>query len=269
VTDFSDEVRSVGDTVKTRTVGLPTMQNFGGTVSETADVDVTVTLDLLKEVKFTYAVTEYAATQRDLVKEHAESLAVGLGIGIVDAMAALITEAHFGNTSATQTIKASASIDFSTITAIAKTMNAAGVPPVGRFGWVDENVAEALCNDELMAAYFDKASLSNAYSHWTNVKGFANIWEYPALPANSCNLTGFFAHRNALIVAGRIPANPTTVGAGTYIGRISTVTDPISGLSVLSDEYTDSSWNVSSRLVALFGVDVGNAAVGHTLVSAA
>jgi len=267
VTDFSDEVRSLNDTVKTRTIGLPTMQTFNGTVSETADVDVTVTLDLFKEVKFTYAATELAGTARDLVKEHAESLAVGLGIGIVDAMAALITEANFGTSN--QTIQAAASCDFGTITSIAKAMNAAGVPPNGRFAWIDENVAEALANDELMATYFDRSSLVNAYSHWKNVKGFGDIWEYPALPANSCNLIGFFAHRNALIVASRLPANPTTVGAGTYIGRISTITDPISGLSVLSDEYTDSSWNVSSRLVVLFGVDVGNAAVGHTLVSAA
>lgn len=272
VTDFSDEVKSVGDTVKTRTLGLPTMQNFGGTVSDTADTDVTVTLDLLKEVKYTFAVTEYAATQRDLIKEHAEALSVGLGIGIVDAMAALITEGNFGSTSATQTIKAATSVDFSTITGIAKAMNALGVPPLGRFAWVDESVAEALSNDELVMEYFDRSSLANAYGHWRNIKGFENIWEYPALPANSCNLIAFFAHRSALIVAARIPENPTTVGSGTYIGRIGVVTDPISGLSVLTDEYTDSSWNVSSRLVSLFGVDVGNGGntgVGHTLVSAA
>jgi hypothetical protein len=268
VTDFSDEVRSKGDTVKTRTVGLPTMQDFGGTVSETADADVTVTLDLMKEVKFTYAATEIAGTARDLVTEHAQALAVGLGNGIVDAMAALLTESNFSTTNK-QTIKAAASCDFTTVTAINKAMNTLGVPDTYRFGWVNSDVAEAFVNDELIMANFDRSPIASAYAHWTNVKGFADIWEYPALPANSVNLIGFFAHRSALIVAARIPANPTTVGGGTYIGRITTVTDPISGLSVVADEYTDSAWNVSSRLVALFGVDVGNATCGHTLVSAA
>lgn len=268
VTDFSDEVKAKGDTVKTRTVGLPTMQDFGGTVSETADADVTVTLDLMKEVKFTYAAAEIAGTSRDLVAEHAEALAVALGNGIVDAMAALITESNFSTTNK-QTIKAAASVDFTTLTGIAKAMNTLGVPAMGRFCWVNADVAEALANDELMIGNFDKSPLVSAYSHWTNVKGFKDIWEFPALPANSCNLIGFFAHRNALIVSARIPNNPTTVGGGTYNGRIMQVTDPISGLSVLVDEYSDNSWNVTSRLVSLFGVDIGNATCGHTLVSAA
>jgi hypothetical protein len=274
VTDFSDEVKSLGDTVKTRTIGLPTVQTFGGSVSETADTDVTVTLDQFKEVKFTYTAAELAGTARDLVKEHAEALAVGLGNSIVDAMCALITESAFGSTAATQTIKAAASCDFSTITGIAKAMNNIGVPPMGRFAWVDADVAEALANDELMVQYYDKGPVVNAYSHWTNVKGFADIWEYPQLSTilTAQSIIGFFAHRSALIVSARVPANPTTVGSGTYIGKIGTVTDPISGLTVVTDEYTDSAWQVSSRLVTLYGIDVGrggNAGCGHTLASAA
>lgn len=268
VMDFSDEVASKGDTVKTRTIGLPTAADFGSSATDTADTDVTITLDQFKQVLYSFTAAEVVGTQRNLVAERSEALALALGNSMVDALAALITEAAFGT--ANQTITATASVDYSTITAIAKAMNTAGVPDMGRFGWVNAGVAEALRNDELVIANFDRSPIAGAYAHWTNIVGFGNIWEFPALPANSINLTGFFASRSALCVSARVPRNPTEIVGASYPGTIAVVTDPVTGLSVLRNEWIDSStWAVNSRLVALYGVDVGQASCGHTLVSAA
>lgn len=268
VTDFSDEVKALNDVVKTRTIGLPTVQTFGGTVSATADTDVTVTLDLHKEVRYTFTAAEVVGTSRNLVAERSEAMAVALGNSMVDALAALCNESNFGT--GNQTIKATASTDFTTITAIAKAMNVAGVPDTYRFGWVNSSVAEALRNDEIVMANFDRGPLASAYGHWTNLVGFNDVWEYPALPNNSVNLTGFFGSRSALIIASRIPRDPSSISAAGYPGILTVVTDPVTGLSVLNNEFVAAdTFDVNCRMICLYGVDLGQASCGHTLVSAA
>lgn len=270
VMDFSDEVKSKGDTVTTRTIGIPTVQNFGGTVSAAADADVTTTLSEFKEVRYTFTAAEIVGTSRNLVAERSEAMALSLGNSMVDALAALVTESNFppGSPVTKQTVCASASVDYSTITAINKLMNTVGVPDTYRFGWVNCAVAEAMANDELIMANFDKSPIASAYGHWTNLKGFADIWEYPALPAGSDNVTGFFASRSALVIAARVPRDPSSLVGTNYPGTLVTVTDPVTGLSVLRNEWVEgASWEVNTRLVTLYGVHLGQAAAGHTLVS--
>ncbi len=263
-TDFSDELASKGDTIKTRTIGLPTVQDFGGTVSATADSDVTATLDSFKEVRYTFTAAEIVGTRRNLVAERAEALAVALGNSMVDATAALLTSAFTAKTT-----KATASVDFSTLVTINSTMNNAGVPDTYRFGWVSNAVAAAFRNDTLVMSYYDRGPFTGAYGHWTNLMGFADIWEYPALPANSQNLTGFFGSRSALVLAARVPRSPQELVNAPYAGTLVTVTDPVSGLSVVRNDWiAQDTWEVNARLVCLYGVARGQIAVGHCLVSA-
>jgi hypothetical protein len=91
---------------------------LNSTASETDDTDASVVLNQLVEAKYSYTAAEVASTSRDLVVEHAEALAVAIGNSIADALAALITETNFGATAATQTVKAAASTDFTTLAAI-------------------------------------------------------------------------------------------------------------------------------------------------------
>lgn len=262
VTDFSDEVASLGDTVKTRTIGLPTVNNFGSSASATADSDVTVTLDLHKEVYYSFTGAEVASTRRDLVGERAVAMAVALGNSMVDAMAALITESNFGTSQ--QTTQASG-WDYTTITAICKGMNNAGIPDVSRFAWVTEDVAEGFANDQLMLEYLDDSAARTAYSVWRSVKGFDYIWEYPAMPETN-NIVGFFASKSALIVSARIPRTGADLLGASYAGTLTTVTDPVTGFSVLRNEWIEpSTLSANARLITLYGVDVGRAAAGWTL----
>lgn len=267
VTDFSSEQARYGQVVTTRTVGLPTVQNFGGTVSETDETDVDVTMDAFKEVRYTFTATEYGGTNRNLVAEHAEAMAVALGNSIVDAAAALITDANYGTTN--ETVSASGNVTYSTITAINKGQNNLGVPDTYRAAWVNEDVAEALRNDEVVMANFNRGPMATAYAHWNNIVGYSDIYEYPALPANSCNLTGFFFARDAICIVSRIPMNPEIIAGAGYPGSLQVVTDPVTGLSVLSNRWiAQDTLAVNTRLIVLYGADLGNATCGWKLVSA-
>lgn len=262
VSDFSDEAARLNQAVYSRAVGLPTVQNFGSAASETADVDYPVTLSAHKEVLFSFTAAEYTGTGRNLVAEHSNALAVALGNHLVDTVAALITDAF-----TSETTGAAATKSFSDITAAAKALNSAGAPDYDRFGWVNSDFAEALSNDEVLMEYFSGDN-GSAYSRWNNVKGFGRITEFPALPANSVNLIGFFGQRNALLLATRIAVNPAElIGAG-YPGVLQVVTDPVTGLSVVQNNWIDSSTlAINTRLILLYGCARGLVGAGHKFVT--
>jgi hypothetical protein len=263
VTDFSDAQARLNQTVYTRIIGLPSMEDFGHAASETADTDAPVELTELKQVQFTYGPTEYLGTARDLVREHSEALAVALGNGLVDSVAALITDDF-----AAESVGASASFDYTSLIAHNAALNKAGVPDVARFAWVNSDIAESMRNDEVVMANFNR-NATNAYAQWQNLEGFENIWEFPALPGNNVNLTGFFAQQSALLLAARVPIDPSNlIGAG-YPGRISTVTDPVSGLSVVSNQWiAQDTLEINDRLIVLYGAEKGNTTCGRKHVSA-
>ncbi|MHB8520722.1 MAG: phage protease [Limisphaerales bacterium] len=263
VNDFSDQPAAYNQEIITRTVGLPSLAAFGAASTDTADTDYPVTLDQLKQVQFEFAATDYAATHRDLIKEHSDALAFALGNALMDAVAALITSAFTAKTT-----KASASVNYTDIITQTTVLNKAGAPDGARVAMVNADVAQSMRNDEIVMANFNRNN-SSAYAHWQNLEGFNDIWEYPALPTNLQNLTGFFAHRDALILAARVLTDPTTlIGAG-YPGKLAVVTDPVNGLSVLSNQYIDqATLKIVDRLIVLYGASRGNLVCGATLVSA-
>jgi hypothetical protein len=262
VTDFSDEQAKLGQTVTTRAVGLPTVQNFGGTVSETSDVDYDVTMSAHKEVRFTYSPAEYLGTSRDLVGEHSQANALALGNHLVDFVAALITDAFTSEATGAASAK-----DYTAVVAATKALNAAGAPDFGRFGWVNGDYAEALKNDEVVMQSWDKDNTS-AYGHWKNIHGFENIWEFPALPDNSINLIGFYGQKNAILLTTRVMINPEALTAAGYPGIIRVVTDPVTGLSVVSNQWVDqSTLELNDRLIILYGGARGLVTAGHKNVT--
>jgi len=262
-TDFSDEPAKVNQQIITRTVGLPSVENFGSAASEATDTDFPVTLDLLKETRFTFPATEWAGTNRDLVREHAEAMSAALGAYLADALFGLVTTAF-----TEETVKASDAIDYTTLTGIVKAMNVAGVPEAGRFGCVNSDVAEAFRNDELLLPLL--ANSGNSFAHWASIEGFTDIWEYPSLPANDIHLTGFFGSKSALLLASRLLASPETLASAGYPGRASIVQEPMTGLTVLANTWVEQvSLAVNTRLVLLAGIARGQLGCGHRLVSEA
>lgn len=263
VTDFSPEQARLNQTVYTRAIALPTVQNFGAAPTDTADTDYPVALNQHKEARFQYLASEYNATGRNLVKEHSDALSLAIGNYMVDEVAKLITAAF----TLTAQVGAANTKDYASITGACKALNVGGVPDMDRFGWVNSDVAESLRNDELVMAMFSHGG--GAYAQWNKIEGFEQITEFPALPANVINLIGFFFHKNALLVASRVHADvQAMIGAG-YPGRLQTVTDPVTGLSVVSNQWiVQDTLAINDRLILLFGCARGNPAVGQTWKSA-
>ena len=166
------------------------------------------------------------------------------------------------------TTLASASVSYNTIVAFTAALNKAGVPDDGRFGWVNSDVAASMRQDEVVMENFDRDNTS-PYAHWKNIEGFQKIDEYPDLPANGINLTAFFGHKNSLLIASRVILDPQSIIGAGYPGRLQTVTDPVTGLSVVSNQWVvQDSLDVNDRLIALFGCARGNLTCGQRLVSA-
>lgn len=261
VTDFSDEQARLGQTVQTRAVGLPTIQNFGAAATDAAVTDYPVTLSAHKQALFTFTAAEYNSTGRDLVAEHSLALSTALGNHLVDTVAALITDAFTSETTGAGSTKT-----FSDLTGATKALNAAGAPDFGRNAWVNSDFAEALSNDEVMDGF--SGDRGSAYSTWRNVKGFENVSEFPALPGNSVNLIGFAFQRNALLLATRLALNPAElIGAG-YPGTLQTISDPVTGLSVVSNMWIDQgTLAMNARLILLYGCARGLVGAGHKFVT--
>lgn len=263
VTDFSDEQARLNQTIYTRAVALPTVTNFGAAASDATDTDYPVTLNQHKQAMFTFDATEQNATGRNLVAEHSQALAVAIGNHLVDAVAALITDAF-----TSETTGAAATKDFSAITTACNKLNTAGAPDYDRFGWVNADFAEALSNDEVVGEFADKSNTS-AYSRWRNLKGFSSITEYPGLPANAVQLIGFTFQRSALLLATRTAANPGDIIGAGYPGTLEVVTDPVTGLSVMNNMWVDAgTLAISARIILLYGAARGLVAAGHKFVTA-
>jgi hypothetical protein len=260
--DFSDQQAVKGQTVYTRTVGIPAVADFGSAAADTATTDYTVTLDQHKQAYYAFGAAEYLATNRNLVEEVAPALAASIGNALVDAVAALITTAF------TSAITGpAASKDFSALTSAAKTLNTNGAPDFSRSLWVNADFAEALSNDELIMEYLDTNNRI-AYGHWQNIKGFDHVWEYPALPTSN-NLIGFAFQRSALLLAARVADNPERLAGAGYPGTLQVVTDPISGLSVLTDRWIEQGTRkVNTRIDVLYGCARGVVGCGVRFISA-
>lgn len=262
VTDFSSEGARLNQTVYSRAIGLPTVQNFGASPTDSAVTDYPVALNAHKQALFTFTAAEYNATGRNLVAEHATALSTAIGNHLVDAVAALITDAF-----TSETTGAASNKTFSDLTTATKLLNVAGVPDFGRRMWINSDFAEALSNDEVVMEHFDGNS-TEAYSRWKNVKGFESITEYPGMPNNSVNLIGFAFQKNALLLATRVAINPAELVSAGYPGSIAVVTDPISGLSVVVNSWIDqSTLAVNTRIIVLYGVARGLVGAGHKFVT--
>lgn len=262
VTDFSDEQARLGQTIYTRAIGLPAVQNFGSAATDSAATDYPVQLSAHKQALFSFTAAECNSTGRNLVAEHSLALATALGNHLTDTVAALITDAFTSETTGAATGKT-----FADLNTANKALNLAGAPDFARNAWVNADFAEALGNDEVMVDHFESDS-GNAYSRWKNVKGFENVSEYPALPGNSVNLIGFGFQKNALLLATRVAINPAElIGAG-YPGTLQVITDPVTGLSVVANQWIDASTlAVNARLILLYGCARGLVGAGHKFVT--
>lgn len=241
-TDFSSQSAKKGETIYAHISTLPAVQSYDATTGFKANAaeastlltDVPVTLDQFKHVPVKVDFLDQISSRKDLLTPTINNAAYVLGKSIVDFALGKIVAANFTR----KTVETIANTTKATLDAVTLQLNTQGAMPMGRAGLVNSPFFNALESDARIASgdYYGQRRAGNGYGKLTNVSGFENVLEYPDMPANSENLTGFFFDKRAVAVASRMPTDVQTVAAKYGIPQVmkfEAVSDPDSGLTLL------------------------------------
>lgn len=286
-TDFSNESCKLNKQIIARISSLPTVQDYDATDGYEANaanandltVDVPVTLNRHKHVPIKVDYLEQISTKRDLYKEAVSNMAYVLGKEAFDYAMGLAVAANFSESS----IFSVANSDSDMLGDITKDMNKKGALPRGRYGIVNSDVFETLNADARIASgdYHAQRREGSAYGHLKNVGGFTDIYEYPDLPANAENMTGFFGEKRSIVMASRVPTDMSALASRLGVPKIAKmvpVSDPATGLTFLAITWMKSgTFDLYTTLAWVYGISAGSQGgsagdltdyAGHRLVTA-
>ena len=258
VTDFSPQPLKKGQSVITRTLSKPTVNNFGSAATDAADADVTVTLSHFKEVRYTFTAAEVASTSRDMIRERAMPMALAIG----DYLASLVaTQLALNTDFSTEVVEALADVDYETLTAAREALTATlEAPSGGRYAAVKPAAYTKFLNDPLCNRTQKQVGVDPiASGQLAQIAGFESVSEWQGWPTTDSGI-GAFWHKSSVCLAVRPIANPEDYGI-KFPGNIGIVTnpDPSAPFSVLAFESINSSdLSVETVMVFLAGVAKGN-----------
>jgi len=258
VTDFSAQPAKKGQSVIARTLGKPTVNNFGSAATDAADTDVEVTLSNFKEVRYSFTAAEVASTDRNLIRERAMPMALAIG----DYLASLVATLLADNTKfATEVVEALADVDYQTLTAAREGLTTTlEAPRDARYAAVKPAAFTKLLNDNLCNRLYKAGGDDPIASGRLNgIAGFQVVDEWQGWPTTD-NGIGAFWHKSACCLAVRPILNPEDYGI-KFPGNIGIVSnpDPTAPFSVLAFESINSSdLSVQTVMVFLAGVAKGN-----------
>lgn len=270
-TDFSDSIVSYGDSLKTRIVGIPSVQTYNTstgwpTTSDVTTTDVTITYNQFKGVPVQFLGHEIAGTVRRLFEEIAPAQAWALGDNMTDYVMALITSGNFTSTATTASLP---DFDRSTVIDMGTALRLRGVPagPANRTLMLNSDYFGQLAKDSAIVnlAANQRADIITD-GVLPNVHGFRVI-DAPTLPSTG-NLAGFAFSKSALVLASRLSADYVNAIPGSGNGNLTVVTTP-AGFSANLVQYVNHGSAASvSRLEVIYGASAGQDNAGQRLVSA-
>jgi hypothetical protein len=260
------EAAQLNQSVITRIKSSLAVNSFGTGAQNYTTTDVPVSLTLEKEVHVAFTRVEVNSTERNLIDEAAEPIAIAIANSFVDSVAALWIASNFTNSSTV----ASGWSYANTLLVLRAAANGRGWSDFGRFFCHSTAVSTALLNDSLIVAESNNAQNANAIQRGELpvVSGFA-LAEYPAIPSTG-NMVGFAGTPDSTILAVRPHRDPQTVIPGlNFPGNFGYITEPKSGLTLSVTQWIDASTlAVNSRISWLQGSAVGNANNGQILKTA-
>lgn len=275
-TDFSDQVVNYGDTLITRTVGIPTVQTYntstGWPTNSTANAtDVSITYDQFKGVPIQFQAHVIGSTVRRLFDEVAPAQTYALGKDIVDYIYALITSAYTN----TSTAVGLGTFGRSTVIDVGGILDDAANPEMGRFLILARPYYSALAKDNtiIQLATFQKAELiTQGMSPTTmqDVEGFRVIKavNLPATAISGKTLKGFAGTKSSLVLGTRLSADYVNALPGAANGTLQVVTTP-GGFSANLVQYVNHGTAAAvQRLEIMYGASRGQIAAGATITDA-
>lgn len=260
-TDLKEESAMKGQEVIARISKIPTVSDFNGVQaagaqdSKTLLEDIPVILDRNRQALIEWTQSDVESAQIKLL-EAADNLGYAIAKDVIDHALSKVLAANF--TAAVT----NASPDKSTLRAITKTMNANGAGDM-RYGIVSSDVYDTLEDDPEITSkdYHGQAQGGNPWGSLHNVGGFTDIWEYPSVPANGENLSGFFFDSSAFVLSAR--PMTTTEGLRQSMGVpaqavVGVVRDPLTGLTFTTFTWqSNTTFNLLTKMVVLYGISAG------------
>ena len=254
VTDFSDSAAKYNASIYTHRVSALTAQDYsqanGYVATAATQTDVQITLDKFKHVSYDVDDQERTTSNINLIERFAGAAAHALGLQMVGDLLALVTSSSY--TSAITV--SSASFSYAWAVSAGEVLNNNKTPANDRYAVLAPKYFGSLLKDSNVVANPQISGDAVRNAGLGAVAGF-NINMYPSIPSNGITLGGFFAQREALVIASRVPEIPSNV---TIPGNISNVTEPRTGLTIQSREHYDVQKGVVQRTLALiYGVKAG------------
>ena len=254
VTDFSSEAAKYNASIYTHRISATTAQDYSQTsgyvATATTQTDVQITLNKFKHVSYSVDDLERTSSNINLIERFAGAAAHALGLQMVGDLLALVTSSSF--TSALT--QSSATFSYASVVSAGITLNNANVPQHDRYAVLAPSFYGRLLNDSTIVANAQISGEQARTAGIGSVAGF-NINMYSAVPSNSITLGGFFAQREALLIAARVPEIPTGV---PIPGDISVVTEPRTGLSIqVREAYSVFTGQLQRTYALIYGVKAG------------
>jgi hypothetical protein len=260
--DFSDEDIKLNASLITRVVSVPQVQNYSKSLGYPAGsggtTDVSITMSNFKYVTLSFYDSDLASTSRNLWQEQAEAASYALAYDAANSLMSLATNANFP----TNIVSTGANFSRTTLAAArAQLVNqGAGVP---RNAIVNPAAFQALSVDPTILSKFNQ-QVSDGTTDYVDgvingIGGFNSVYEFPNLTVDDANVTGFAFSKNALIMAARVPSDPTSYIPDLPInGIIKNITDPVSGISMqYRSEYHINLGRLDVTLAWITGFGVG------------
>jgi len=275
--DASDQMANFEDTIRARAAGELSVGDVDlaaglGAGTETDFKGYPVTLDQYKKIGFSFNAVEFSKDEKlgEAIQDQSEKLANGISTTVTLAALALVTAGNYdnatgGNAPITAAVGAG---DRSTVIDAGVKLSTAEIEEEGRYLLANPSLYGEFAEDEVVARADTNGGVDTIQSgRVSRVHGF-DIGEYSRMPATG-NLRGIAAHRDAFIVASRLPRNVQELAEAPATARFVPISDPGSGLTVVWYEYYDADKMTVRRFVlVMFGVGVGRPEALVRIISA-
>ena len=249
-----------GQSVISRIKSVQAVNPFGTGAGNVSDTDVSVTLAAQKEVHVAFTAGQYNATDRDLIEEAAEPIAVAIANHIVDSVASYWTSSNF-STSVTPSAYTYSGLMLNLLSQL----DTNGVPQENRFAVLNSTAYASLLADPIIVAALNNPLNGDAIAKGKlpEVAGF-QLDKYPSYSSTGASGVGFAGHPESTVYVARAPKNPTEVlGNVPFPGLIDYIEDPVTGFRVMVNQWIDqNTLTVNNRLTWLEGYAVGDAVKG-------
>jgi hypothetical protein len=269
-TDFSDATLKLDQTVIAHVPTLPTSSTYdnttgylnGAQTGRSLLVDVPVVVDQHKHVTLQWKHINNIKDQKVEFQKMISNAAYVLAKAIVDSVLAKFVAANVSRSISSLW----EDVDRETLKATRKLMNLAGAASEGRVIIGNTDFCGQLGDDQRIASrdYSGQQVEADAYAHYRNVEGFADIWEYPDMPANSEDIMAVAFEPRAVAIAAGIPDESFTLAEQLGVpscGATEIMSDPDTGFTLLAINWmTPGTFDLNLTLTAVWGSAVGKQA---------